>query len=439
MQRGLISEAKGVTVITFLGAGRYEPVTYFFRDREVRSAYFQVALADFFRPRSMIVMATAEAEAKHWMALTGELDPGLNVTLARIPWGRNEPELWDIFDCLVDVVKENGRVVFDVTHSFRSLPLVLLLAIAYLKVAWRLRLEGLVYGAYEARDGAGRAPVFDLSPFIKLLDWLAAVYLFQESGRAGPLADLVRESQDRPHQEGRSQAPRRLKVLGQKLDGLSQALAVTRPLEAAQIAGSLLESARAGQAEIARWAKPLQTIIPLILKEVEPFAGAGDLRELDLQQALVRWYLERGKYVNALALAREWLVNRVAVELGEQDLAAPRVRRRAEIVLGYLGKVRQEGAPVSVETPPKRDLQALGKRVDLSRLGKGWNRLSDCRNDALHAGMRVNPSPARSLIRNARNSIDECVGLFGASRPAGGADPASGGDEAGSVDAKTDG
>jgi hypothetical protein len=48
-----------------------------------------------------------------------------------------------------------------------------LLAAAFLRSAKGIRLRALLYGAYDAREN-DVAPVFDLTPFLDLLEWMFA-------------------------------------------------------------------------------------------------------------------------------------------------------------------------------------------------------------------------------------------------------------------------
>jgi CRISPR-associated Csx2 family protein len=71
-----------------------------------------------------------------------------------IPDGKSEEELWEIFEAISKAVQEGDEIVFDITHGFRSLPMIAMLTIAYLKQVKGVKVQHVVYGVYE-RDNHG--------------------------------------------------------------------------------------------------------------------------------------------------------------------------------------------------------------------------------------------------------------------------------------------
>lgn len=85
----------------------------------------------------------------------------------------------------------------DLTHSLRSHPVFLLLALAYFRaIRENLTLGSVYYGAYvlAKEHFGGRTPIFDLRPMVELLDWIDAAQAFDRYGDATPLATLLRGS-----------------------------------------------------------------------------------------------------------------------------------------------------------------------------------------------------------------------------------------------------
>jgi len=87
-----------------------------------------------------------------------------------IPDGKDEAEIWGIFETLTQNVNEGDSIVFDITHAFRSIPFLAMIAVSYLRAAKGIELNAIVYGAYDARID-DKSPVFNLTPFVTLLDW----------------------------------------------------------------------------------------------------------------------------------------------------------------------------------------------------------------------------------------------------------------------------
>jgi len=58
--------------------------------------------------------------------------------------------LWKIFDGINSVIDEGDDIIFDVTHSFRSLPVLTLIALNYVKFLKNVNINKIDYGAMEA-------------------------------------------------------------------------------------------------------------------------------------------------------------------------------------------------------------------------------------------------------------------------------------------------
>ena len=228
------------TLITFLGRtpkvqGSYRKTRYDFGDgtRQQELAFFGWALQERLRADRFVVFGTrgsmwdhlfegdldlggtAEAireeligaveEKAVEQAMLDELaDPlsehlGCDVRLRLIPYGLNEEEQVAMLQHLADEVPEGAVLHLDITHAFRHLPMISLLAALYLRVTQKVKVEKIWYGAYD--EDTGKAPVYDLSGLLRMTEWLQAVAAFDKDGdysvfvplleRAGAGAELV--------------------------------------------------------------------------------------------------------------------------------------------------------------------------------------------------------------------------------------------------------
>lgn len=104
--------------------------------------------------------------------------------------GKSETELWNVFQSIYDAVNENDEVIFDVTHGFRSIPMLALTVLNYAKSLKHINIAGIYYGAYEAKDENNVAPIFDLTVYNNILEWTNAVNTFIEYGNGAAVKDL---------------------------------------------------------------------------------------------------------------------------------------------------------------------------------------------------------------------------------------------------------
>ena len=183
--------------LSFLGTGNYQPCRYRSGERmSPEVVYVQTAINLFAAPRceEAVVFCTAGAKEKHGDGLVAEFARnGLPAPrLVDIPDGSSEEQLWNIFRIVRGIVGDGDEIVFDVTHSFRSLPVVMTVLLRYLSVAKGISLGECLYGAWEARDKESNvAPIFDLTPFFALDDWTHAILGFEQSGDSTELRRLA--------------------------------------------------------------------------------------------------------------------------------------------------------------------------------------------------------------------------------------------------------
>ena len=87
-----------------------------------------------------------------------------------IPGGSSVEEFWEIFETVNEHIPEEAEIVFDVTHSFRSLPLIMSVLLNYLEVVKGTKLVGCYYGAFEVLGRAADVEKEYPDPLIAALD-----------------------------------------------------------------------------------------------------------------------------------------------------------------------------------------------------------------------------------------------------------------------------
>jgi len=126
-------------------------------------------------------------------------DPfGVEIKCVLIPAGRNSLEQAEILRVIAEQVPEKATVCFDVTHGYRTLPLLELLSIFYLIQTRNATINEIFYGAADMRNDENPpvAPVIRLDFVKDMLEWLTRLPLAEETGRYDQLADLF--AQERP-------------------------------------------------------------------------------------------------------------------------------------------------------------------------------------------------------------------------------------------------
>jgi CRISPR-associated Csx2 family protein len=210
------------TLITFLGRvpkseqGKYRKTRYDFGDGKTQDevAFFGWALAKRLQPTRLVILGTSgsmwdhlfegdltlgDAQEADRLALVGDVENktvtqdqldalaplltkqlGMDVILRIIPYCRNDAEQIQLLMLMADAVQPQDSVHLDVTHGFRHLPMLALLAALYLQFARNARVAGIWYGAFD--PDTGYAPVHELSGLLKLAEGLQALAAFDFSG-----------------------------------------------------------------------------------------------------------------------------------------------------------------------------------------------------------------------------------------------------------------
>lgn len=418
--------------ITFLGPTAYKPTTYCYNGREYETRFFAEALPHFFPDLERVLVFVTPTVQMHenLAALQDRLGELLHPV--PIPEGHSEDELWETFDALTGAVAEGEKVLFDITHSFRSIPLLVFLAAAYMRAIRPVTVHRVIYGAWEARDKeANRSPVFDLTPFVSLLDWLTATDRFVETGDGRPLADLLQEAarfehpqRQLTHQErAASDASRRIGLAASAIRKTSQALLTTLIPHAERASHLLAIRLTEAESDLAQQAPPYRVLAERVRTTYAPFAleaPMSDALETDLlaQLEMIGWYLDNGHMPQAITLMREWVVTAVGRWLGlgsEQLLDHHTGRRPVGESLNWL--VHHQPADTDLdarldEPPYAVELQSLPHARELALL---WHQLTQIRNPINHAMMKKNWSEIKS--DTIVSQIRECYERLGRLAP----------------------
>ncbi|GBC78115.1 hypothetical protein HRbin08_01601 [bacterium HR08] len=408
-----------ITLLTFLGTNRYETVTYVWHgdggERSCTTNLFPEAAHAFFAPERVLVCVTAQARGHdNFRALKERLGETLHPM--DIPEGKTQAELWEIFDRIAAAVGEDEEVILDVTHAFRSLPLVVFAVASYLRRTKSVAIRHIVYGAYDARDPyrtppepTDRVPVFDLTSLLDLLDWLSGAEALLSRSDSALLAEKMERAQNALWRERAGGAlPRRLKSVAQKLNDLSHALHLSRPRDVMRLADELLPLLDDARAELERWAKPFAVIAERVRAELEPLAYAEADRlsreNLRRQLELIRHYLKKDLIVQAMTLAREWILSLLVLRRGEGDWLDRSTREEVEKALGAAA-ARSRGEAVALP-------EWFASLPDGEKIGQLWNGLTNLRNALAHCAMSRDAPSVQTILTKARNLPDQLRALF---------------------------
>jgi CRISPR-associated Csx2 family protein len=218
------------TLISFLGKGKekggaYKTANYRFPDHVRTAPFFGMALSDYLKPDRLILAGTSgsmwdvffEKESaqndeellalidavaasavdasmleNHTQRLTENL--GYPVHALLIDEARDERGQVDLLQRLakqLSTLSESERITLDITHSYRHLPLIALVAARFLSRLKKVEVDDIYYGALEMTSKeTGETPVIQLKGLLDMLDWVDALASYDKDGDYAAFADL---------------------------------------------------------------------------------------------------------------------------------------------------------------------------------------------------------------------------------------------------------
>jgi CRISPR-associated Csx2 family protein len=422
--------------LSFLGTNDYMPCTFFWDGQEAPNTRFvQEATVKFFcrgwTPEDRIlIFTTREAYKKNWLD-NGHTDregkvlerQGLHVGLQRlglqapfraieIPEGKGEDEIWKIFDILFTQLQGGDQAVFDITHAFRSIPLLALVVLHYAKAMKELQLEGIYYGAFEILGSLSqarslpleqrRAPIFDLTSFDALLDWTLAIDRFLGAGDALPACNLAQAAIGPvlKSTKGQDLAAQTIREVANKLAAFSQAVATCRGPEISGIVTQLQGSLRRCREQ--QVIQPLKPLLDRIRERLTAFLGD---EVMDGIQA-ARWCLDHNLIQQGYTILQETLISyfiRVASQDPKDHDQRLLVSQAIEIYSKGISLQKWREPASQYPDIAQTHFDLLKKQPELVKI---FDKLRQNRNDLNHAGFLQNPRPAKSFGPDLKDMID---------------------------------
>ena len=388
--------------LSFIGAGQLRDTRYRYNDQVLQTPVVQEAIASFFPIDEMVFFVTSRAEATNYHQVLARCPSGKKMS---VPDGQSEKELWEIFTLVAGEVKEGDTIIFDITHGFRSLPFIALLSAAYLQEVKGAKLAGMVYGAFEAGDGT-ETPLFDLSGFLQIFDWMNGVRSFINHADAGEIRSLVQKITANQFQaSGGKEGPTQIGSFASRLEGFTSSVRLSRPVEGINFARSIADTLPAAEEEIGRYTPALKPVIGRIaaiqrFSAADPDEEHGPSREhIQKQLELITFQIERGLYPQAVTLAREWMVSVLICAAGDGKKWLDRqVRFEAERTLnGGVKKVKGTWCERAGYSDWFEGLE------NWKECAKSWDRITDIRNDIAHCGMNEQEQKTSRLEARIKN------------------------------------
>lgn len=382
-------------IISTLGATLYKETIYAspLEDEAngFKTKYFVRSLQQSFPNHKVLLFLTKDAHQTHKEHLLND-----NFTVIPIADGATEQEIWEIFQTVTSGKKSGelfiptgSEVIFDVTNGYRHLPMIILSIAVFLQKVRGISVPHIYYGAYDATLH-GKTPVFDLAPFMQMMDWSWAAEQMNRTGDPKELANSLK-GVNAGKLTDTSQGI--FRKLGNIFEGISTAENMIRPKELSEKVKRLGNQVTEAENIAKKYPAflPLNEILHKAHDRLEMFLDYSDdwesAKGLGTLADLASFYLEKEKYVHAIILTSELLVTLFCIKHKKGD---PRRRDTRREMVSQINQNKNK---------PEELIKLI---APVSK--KEWNQLSGARNAVVHASY-ANQNSSTKLIEIAKENI----------------------------------
>jgi len=395
--------------ISFLGTNRYIPCNYYFNDEKVNNVHYvqealiQIFCKDFTENDRILIFLTEKAKEKNWESnnnneslLKNRLtNLGLKSRIIDIliPIGNSEKEIWDIFSIIYNNIKQNDEIILDVTHAFRSIPLLSIVLLNYARFLKNIEVKGIYYGAFEvlgSRDEVKNmkiekrdAPIFDLTSFDKLHQWSIAADNFVNYGSSKKLCNLIYEKIN-PILAENSKNEQAV-YMNKFAKGLNKITGYFNTARGKQIVEGkdfiYLRNNISNLSEDFIVSKPLQPIKEKIKRQIELYNENNILNGF----RAVKWCIDNELIQQGITLLQETIITYILV-----DLEIPYYNIKNRDIVSIAIKMICEKKEYSQWPEKLKNDEDKTKKIinsdSFKLLAKAFDKLREYRNDINHGG-----------------------------------------------------
>ncbi|WP_456395341.1 TIGR02221 family CRISPR-associated protein, partial [Desulfurobacterium sp.] len=319
-----------------------------------------------------------------------------------IPEGKSEKELWEIFEKVLNIIQPKEDIIFDITHSFRSLPLLAAVLLNYAKVLKKINLKGVYYGAFDVLGSSRQvenipieernAPIFDLTAFFTLYDWTIAIDNFLKFGDVESLESLTKDRINPilSRTKGQDRVAKNLKKFVENLKKIADGIKTNRGKEILDFDSEKIMQLMKNEEK--NFIKPLT---PVFLKVEEKISGfeKGNIRN---GYKAVEWCIKHGLIQQGYTILQETIITDIIVNILKDDYSNLDVRELVAKAFRIKGQNIPEDKWI-VKDEYRENLKEIVSLIPEDFVPV-FNRLTDFRNDINHAGF-VNPRKSDDLRR----------------------------------------
>jgi len=430
--------------ISFLGTNDYLECSYKYQNtivknvRFVQEATIKLNCTNWSTDDRVIIFTTDDSFSKNWKD-NGHRDSGTGRTKDRVgleqrirsmdlgcQWynvqikdGKTESEIWHIFSTVFEQINQNDEIIFDITHAFRSIPMLATIILNYARIIKDISLQGWFYGAMEAVGSLKDVkkmpvekriiPIFDLTSFDRLTEWSNGIDQFLTSGNASKVSQLALKSTVRILSEtkGKDRSQNKIKGFAKALDKFTKTLSTCRGLDISDDVIRLKQNIE--DCRKIELSSPLNKPLQPLFEKVEIQLAKFEKSSVKDGIQAAKWCLDHNLIQQGYTILQETLITYFVSMIGEDpENFENRNRNRTianQAVTIFLEKKSEKTwfkESACNKDMTKRFLNIYKKNKNLV---KRYRDLTGSRNDINHCGFNDHPAKVKTLEKNLEKFI----------------------------------
>ena len=419
--------------ISVLGTGPYSECTYGINNTPIMSTrYIQLATLknllqtgidneeQWTENDAALIFVTSKSKSDQWIvgktregiereglkAESEKMNLPFELAPIDIKDGKNEDEIWEIFNTIFRQIKEGDELYFDITHAFRYLPMLLLVLVNYAKFLKNVTVKSITYGNF--MDSNDVKPIMDLTSIAVLQDWTFAAGQYLENGSVDRLVSLC-EQEFKPilkETKGADVAAQNLKAFIAKLSAVTEERKTCRGMDI------INSTSFKGLKECAdnleeTFVDAFNPIFEKIKSSLVSFDEKENVRN-GLSAAV--WCYDNGLFQQAATILQEFVVSFFCLR---HDIRIDDEENREIINKAFIIKfnnITEDNWEIDSEKKDKLNEVLSDELFANKTLISSFNNLTEVRNDFNHSGMRSKRLPMKPQA--IKDNIKKCICAF---------------------------
>jgi CRISPR-associated Csx2 family protein len=425
--------------LSFLGTTNYKECNYTVNQKSKISRFVQIATMsihcqNWSKDDKYIFFMTETAKDSNWkkdcsngFSLLSELEENGIIPIEKIiPQDiyndassiNIEKEIWKTFEIINSQLEPEDNIIFDITHSFRYMPMLAMTLLNYAKALKKINVLGIYYGAFEVLGFASevekkypniadrKAPIVDLTAFTTLQDWTTAANNFIEYGTSTALSNITTK-EIHPLLRENNEKTEIAKSINQFIKSL---VVVTESLQTNRgqylIEGNIFKNLKQNLIAISHsnFIVPMKPILEKVSEKVSNFGVEKDWKN---GFKAVEWCIEHNLIQQGITMLQESVFTYYCFKF---DLDYKKKEDRDLIsACFYIKNQKEDNDDSEWNELAKSNLEKVKTIIkDIpKKLASDYNSLSEgARNDINHGGFSKNSSPEQlkqKLITSFKN------------------------------------